>query len=227
MAAVDEKEANMALIATDLDRQLRDRALPFDKIQIIAFCHPEEETRRLVGKAIVSRVLKSDEPEERKAAELSDVSTNEKYHMEAREDAGKALCGIIRKAGNWEKSYQIAMDARRPPETRAMAALDFLDKSDDNEGIAAILGCGGISEKVREEKGFRIVKDALEKGNRGLVERIGSERGLPPMLAICIRSIIGNSSVKPFARESVEPPRPRACSRSRGPSGRSDYFVSR
>jgi hypothetical protein len=162
-----------------------------------------------VGKAIVRRALKSDEPEEGKAAKLSDVSTDERYHMEAREDAGKALCEIIRKAGAWENSYSIAMDYRYPMETRDMAASDFLDNWAGNEGIAAILGCAGIAEKVREDRGFRIVKEALERGNRELIDIIGAEKGMPPMLALYLRSITGNGSGNPrFAKERKSDPPP-------------------
>ena len=210
MAVVDAKEADMVLVAMQLDEQLGDRVLPFHEMQIIAFYHPEEETRRLVGKAIVRQALKSDEPEERKAAKLSDVSTDARYHAEAREDAGKALCGIIRKAGTWEKAYSIAIDSRYPKETRETAASDFLDNAGGKEGTAAILGCSGISGNVRQDKGFRVVKEALEAGNRELIVRIAAQKGIPGMLALYIRNMVGNGAGSPrFGKERISESPPK------------------
>ncbi|MCX6769001.1 MAG: hypothetical protein NTY83_04155 [Candidatus Micrarchaeota archaeon] len=210
MVTVDAKEADMVFVAMQLDKQLEEKVLPLHEMQIIALYHPEEETQKLAGKAIVTRILKSDEPEKVKAARLSGVSTDLGYHIEAREGAGKALCEIIRKAGAWEKSYSMAMDSNYPPETRAMAASDFLDNSKEKEGVAAILGCLGISEKMREERGFKIVRDALENGNMALVERIGAYAGLPLMLALYIKSITGSGAGNPrFAKERKSSPPPR------------------
>jgi hypothetical protein len=175
-------------------------------MQIIALYHPEEETRMLLGKAIVRRILKSDAPEERKAAMLSAISKEGKCHIEAREDAGKALCEITRKAKNWEKSYSMAMDSNYPPETRNMAASDFLDNADGHKGIATVLGCAGISEKLREEKGFGIVKEALDNGNTALSESIRAEKGLPQMLALYLNKMFGAARPR-FAKERIsEPP---------------------
>jgi hypothetical protein len=207
MVAIGMDEVEMVVLAIDLDKRLGNGMLPLHEIAIIAQYHPEDETKMLIGKAMARRILQSDAPEERKAAMLSGISTECKCHIEAREDAGKALCEIIRKAKNWEKSYSIAMDSNYPPETRNMAASDFLDNSDGMEGVSAVLGCTGVSEKLREEKGFRIVRDALEKGNRALIETIRAEKGKPPMLALYIRSIIGNGSGNPrFAKERKSDP---------------------
>ena len=208
MAAIEMNEAELVVLAIDLEVRLGNGALPLHEMQIIALYHPEEETRMLLGKAIVRRILKSDAPEERKAAMLSAISKEGKCHIEAREDAGKALCEIIRKACAWEKSYSIAMDSNYPPETRNMTASDFLDNSEGHEGIAAVLGCTGVSEKLREEKGFMIVREAMERGDRALIEKLGAMGGLPRMLEVCVRSIVGPHARKPpFAKErKSEPP---------------------
>jgi len=203
MVVVGEGETDLVLIAMHLDEQLGDRPLPFNEMEIIAFYHPEEETRMLVGKAIVRQALRSKEPGERKAAKFSYVSTEPRYHLEAREDAGKALCGMIRDAKAWEKSYSIAIDGRYPMETRDMAASDFLDNSNQDGCIAAILGCAGISEKLRDDKGFMIVREAMERGDRALIEKLGAVGGLPRMLEVCVRSIVGPHARKPpFAKEA-------------------------
>ena len=189
-------------------------ALPLNEMQIIALYHPEEETRRLSGKAVVKRILKSDAPEERRAAMLSAISKEGKCHIEAREDAEKALCEITGKAKNWEKSYSMAMDPNYPPETRNMAASDFLDNADGHTGIATVLGCAGISEKLREAKGFRIAREAIDNGNTALVEKIRAERLLPQMLALYLTKMFGAGERPRFGKERVsEPPLPDALAR--------------
>jgi len=205
MVAIKEGETDLVLVAMQLDEQLGGRGLPLHEMEIIAFYHPEEETCRLVGKAVVMRIMKSEEPEEKKAAKLSYVSTETRYHMEAREDAGKALCAILKNAGTWERLCSIAIDSCYPTKTRDMAASDFLDNP-GGEGVAAVLGCAGVSEKLREEKGFMIVREAMERGDRALIERLGAVGGLPRMLEVCVRSIVGPHARKPpFAKERNDP----------------------
>jgi len=209
MAAIEMNEAELVVLAMKLDGQLGNGILPLHEMQIIAFYHPEEETRRLVGKAIVRCILKSDAPDDRKAAILSGISKECKCHIEAREDAGKALCEIIRKAGTWEKAYSIAMDSNYPPEIRTMAASDFLDNSDGKAGIATVLGCIDISEKVREVKGLSIVGEALDRGNWALVDRIVAEKGIPPILAIYIKSRTRSGAGNPrFGKGRISEPPP-------------------
>lgn len=202
MGAIEMNEAELVLIAMDLEKQLGARAVPLHEMQIIAFYHPEEETRMLAGKAIVRRIAASGEPDEKKAALLSAIAMEGKCHMEAREDAGRALCGIIRKAGWWDRAFSVAMGNGYPGQARAVAAADFLNNSQDENRIAAVLGCREISENVREANGFMIVREALEKGNSALVARIAKERGLPQMLALYIKSITGQAR-QGFARENA------------------------
>ena len=209
MPAIDMDEAELVLLAMDLERQLGERALPLHEMQMIALYHPEEETRKLAGKAAVRRIAGSDAPEERKEAMLSAIAQEGKCQIEAREDAGKALCALIRKGGAWEKVYAVAMGDFYPPETRATAASDFLCNSNGAEGTAEVLGCMEIKENVREANGVIAVREALERGDRALLERIAAEKGLPQMLSLYIKSIIGRGGKSPkFGKEKVSEPPP-------------------
>ncbi|MEW5996962.1 MAG: hypothetical protein AB1657_05205 [Candidatus Micrarchaeota archaeon] len=189
-----EDDGRLAIAAMELDGQMENgRWLPIADMRVVAAHHPEEETRRLVGKAMVVRLVHGSEPADRRIESLREMTTGEKYHREAREDACTVLRRVLSEQGNWDELALMALDNRLPKRGREDLASAYLSCPAVEEGMALeILRCVDLNEEFRQNEGMRLVDRAPKES--GIARKIADGEGMPAMLRVYAKSALGKGS---------------------------------
>lgn len=207
MDAVGENEAGLVIRAMELDEKLgRGERIPFYEMGIVAAFHPEEETRRMVGKAMVVQVLHGAQGGERKLDNLRRIATEGRNHADARADACTILRRVLSEQGKWGELASMALDGRYPKKGREdFASAYFSSPEMGIEKALGMLGCVDLGEEFRQNEGMRLVDRGLQAGEITLARRIAEEGKMPSMLKVYARSALGKGGRFPKERKSVPP----------------------
>ncbi len=207
MDIIREDEADLVGVAMDLDVKLgQGRDIPHIEMKIIAVYHPEKETRRLVGKVMVTKLVHGNAPAEKRLGELKAIAVEERCHPEVRADACAVLRRVLSEQERGEELASMALDGRYPKKGREdFASAYFLSQEIEQEKALEILGCADLGEEFRQSEGMRIVDRGLARDEPALISRIAEDKRMPSMLKVYARSALGRGGGFPKERKSVPP----------------------